>query len=253
MLRVAKVSVLGVLLGGCVSVNNQGGTWTTEARANLQTRLGMSYLKLGRLEPATEALAKALTISPNNSNAHHSMAILQLRLNDVEAAERHFLRAVKSDSSNYSAYNDFGGYLCKMDRIDEGLAQFRKAQNNPYNAALYISQLGAGMCYLRIAKWVEAEQLISEALKSRPKLGMALYQMGRISYARGQHFRARGYLQRLFDMDTRSAESLALAVRNELKLGAKDLVKRYAQQLRSEFPGSPESRDIDRLLTNAND
>ena len=241
-----------VLTTGCVSVP-VGNKWSIGSRVDIQTRLGLSYMKLGRLEPAALALGRALALAPNDSRANHAMALFQLRISDRAAAEPYFRQAVDTDNDNFSARNDFGGYLCQSGRMEEGLVQFDSALRNPYNDRLYISQLGAGACYVRILNWKEAEGYFFLALVGRPKLAMALYQMAEVTFAQADHLRTRAYLQRFFDTGAESAASLLLAVRNELKLQASDLVQLHADRLRTEFPTSSEASDMARLMAKAND
>ena len=241
-----------VLMTGCVSVP-LGNKWTVDSRVDIQTRLGLSYMKLGRLEPAGLALGRALALAPNDSRANHAMALFQLRVSDRAAAEPYFLQAVNTDNNNFSARNDFGGYLCQSGRMEEGLAQFDRALRNPYNDRLYVSQLGAGACYVRILNWKEAEGYFLLALVGRPKLAPALYQMAEVTFAQADHLRTRAYLQRYFDTGAESAASLLLAVRNELKLKASDLAQLHANRLRLEFPTSSEASAIARLMANSND
>ena len=241
-----------VLTTGCVSVP-VGNKWSVDSRVDIQTRLGLSYMKLGRLEPAALALGRALALAPNDSRANHAMALFQLRISDRAAAEPYFAQAVDTDNDNFSARNDFGGYLCQSGRMEEGLVQFDRALRNPYNDRLYISQLGAGACYVRILNWKEAEGYLLLALVGRPKLAMALYQMAEVTFAQADHLRTRAYLQRFFDTGAGSAASLSLAVRNELKLQASDLVQLHADRLRTEFPTSSEASDMARLMAKAND
>ena len=210
-------------------------------------------MKLGRLEPARVALGRALSLAPSDSRANHAMALLQLRISDRIAAEPYFAQAVDADNDNFSARNDFGGYLCQSGRMKEGLAQFDSALRNPYNDALYISQLGAGACYVRILDWKEAERFFALALVARPNLPLALYKMAEVTFAQADHLRTRAYLQRFFDTGASSAAGLSLAVRNERKLNATDLVQLYANRLRAKFPESSEASNIARLMVNAND
>jgi type IV pilus assembly protein PilF len=242
-----------VLTTGCVSVSPSANKWTVESRVDIQTRLGLSYMKLGRLEPASQALERALALAPNNSRANHAMALFQLRVSDRAAAEPYFAQAVDTDNDNFSAHNDFGGYLCQSGRIEEGLVQFNSALRNPYNDALYISQLGTGACYVRVLNWKEAERYFLLALVGRPKLALALYHMAKVAFSQADHLRTRAYLQRFFDTGAESAASLLLAVRNELQLKASDLVLLHANRLRAEFPESSEASDMARLMANAND
>ena len=241
-----------VLTTGCVSVP-VGNKWSIGSRVDIQTRLGLSYMKLGRLEPASSALGKALALAPNDSGANHAMALFQLRISERAAAETYFRQAGDTDNNNFSARNDFGGYLCQSGRMEEGLVQFDSALRNPYNDRLYISQLGAGACYVRILNWKEAEGYLLLALVGRPKLALALYQMAEVAFAQADHLRTRAYLQRFFDTGAGSAASLSLAVRNELKLKASDLVQLHANRLRTEFPQSTEASDIAQLMAKAND
>jgi len=241
-----------VLTTGCVSVP-VGNKWSVDSRVDIQTRLGLSYMKLGRLEPAALALGRALALAPNDSRANHAMALFQLRISDRAAAEPYFRQAVDTDNNNFSARNDYGGYLCQSGRMEEGLVQFDSALRNPYNDRLYISQLGAGACYVRILNWKEAEGYLLLALVGRPKLALALYQMAEVAFAQADHLRTRAYLQRFFDTGAESAASLLLAVRNELKLQASDLVQLHADRLRTEFPTSSEASDMARLMAKAND
>jgi len=242
-----------LLATGCVGVDSSNNKWTVDSRVDIQTRLGLSYMKLGRFEPASLALERALALAPNHSRANHAMALLQLRISDRVAAEPYFLQAIDTDNDNFSARNDFGGYLCQSGRVEEGLVQFDSALRNPYNDALYISQLGAGACYVRILNWKEAERLFALALAQQPTLPPALYQMAEVMFAQADHFRTRAYLQRFFDTGAGSAASLSLAVRNELKLKASDLAQLHANRLRLEFPASSEASAIARLMANSND
>ena len=241
-----------VLMTGCVSVP-LGNKWNIDSRVDIQTRLGLSYMKLGRLESAGLALGRALALAPNASRANHAMALFQLRVDDRAAAEQYFRQAVETDNDNFSARNDFGGYLCQSGRAEEGLAQFDRALRNPYNDRLYISQLGAGACYARILNWKEAEGYLALALVARPRLALALYQMAKVTFAQADYLRTRAYLQRFFDTGAGSAASLSLAVRNEFKLKAPDLVQLHADRLRTEFPQSTEASDIAQLMAKAND
>lgn len=201
-----------------------------------------------RLDIARDELELALDLAPRDSNANHSMAMLQLRLNNRETAERHFRTAINSDPANFRARNDYGSYLCAVGKTEQGVAQFEAALVNPLNEIPQISSLGAGLCYVEAEDWEQAREKLVLSLSRDPDLKGALYQMAAVSFAQGQYLSARGYLQRFFADGSKTADSLFLAVRNEQKLGAQDLVDEYAQQLRASFPASPKVQELRTLL-----
>jgi Tfp pilus assembly protein PilF len=64
----------------------------------------------------------------------------------------------------------------------------------------------------------------------------------------GENLSARAFLERYFGTGTASADSLLLAVRNEQKLRAKDLVVQYASKLRSDYPASEQVEELRAIM-----
>jgi type IV pilus assembly protein PilF len=176
------------------------------------------------------------------------MATLHAALGETEPARRHYQRAVRYDEGNFLARNDYGRFLCERDQVEDGIEQFRQAMDNPLNRQLQQSTYGAAACLIRAGRTAEARELLARTLRIDPNMKPALYQMAVISHDGGDHLSARGYLERFFDGGAATAAALLLAVRNELKLGAGDLVDVYAKQLRTQFPRSPELARLRELL-----
>ena len=85
-------------------------------------------------------------------------------------------------------------------------------------------------------------------MAARPENRFILYESAVVSYELGKFLSARGYLERYLEHGTPSADSLLLAVKNELRLGSNELVQLYAYQLRSKYPTSLQAQKARSLL-----
>lgn len=239
VVALVAVSLLG--LGGCVTTTTGGlggEKWDSSERAALHTRLGVNYLQQGQLEVAREELDLALRIEPNSSDANLAMAKLQLRLDSPRDAHVHFQRAVRNNPESVGARNDFGFFLCNQGDYADGLAQFNAALNNPLNNAQYVTLYGAAECERQAGNLEQAVASYELALRLQPDMRQALMRLAVINFDQGEYFTARAYLERFFQDRFYTADSLYLAVRNELALNRRDLAGEYARLLRERFPGS---------------
>ena len=76
-------------------------------------QLAAGYLQQGQFDAAKEKLDKALEIAPDDPQANNVMALLQWRLKNHDAAERHFQRALgsKAGGINPDVQHNYGAYL----------------------------------------------------------------------------------------------------------------------------------------------
>ena len=77
---------------------------------------------------AEEAVKKALALDPKLAEAHASFGYFKLRFqNDYKGAEREFLRAIELNPKYAPAHHFYGMLLGGVDRMDDVLAERRKA------------------------------------------------------------------------------------------------------------------------------
>jgi len=108
-LNVAALTVVILLLTGCVTDDQGSKTWSVPQRVDLHTRLGLAYLQQGRLAAAQEALEYALALGPGHSGAHHAMALLKLNLGHTTLAREHYEHAiVASETTSAVIYAPWG-------------------------------------------------------------------------------------------------------------------------------------------------
>ncbi|MFQ5759872.1 MAG: type IV pilus biogenesis/stability protein PilW [Acidiferrobacterales bacterium] len=248
MTRIFGAILIGTLLMGCASSQERKAL---QARKDnvviLNTQLAAAYLQRGQPEIALHNISKALALAPNDSQANNVMALLQWRLKENDAAERHFRRALKSQPDNSEARNNYGAFLCERGEVDKAVKQFELALADPLYTTPAQANLNAGLCLMKKPAPVAAESYFREVLKLDPKRKEALYQMAKISYDSGETYSARGFIQRFFEIANDTPSSLLLAVRIEGKLRAKDAEASYALRLRGKFPDSPEAQELRKL------
>ena len=77
---------------------------------------------------AQKAANKALELDPNLAEAHTTQAIVHLLLEwDWQAAEREFRQAIILNTNDAAAHHWFSHYFLAMGRLDESLAESRRA------------------------------------------------------------------------------------------------------------------------------
>jgi len=213
--------------------------------AEVQTQLGIGYLREGNLETAFNRLTRALQADPNYSTAHNAMGTLQERLGNNAAAEEHFREAVSLSPTDSSAQSNYGSLLCRTGRYDEGEQRFLQALKNSLYERPEVAYSNAGLCMQTAGRQDKAEAYFRSALEQNPRIPVALVGMAQLCFETGRFLPARAYLQRYQELTELDAKTLWLGVRIERELGDKKSANRYASKLRRQFPDSEETRELD--------
>ncbi len=245
-LRVGLFALVVVLTAGCTSTaerNQSDERLRKLVDTNIQLAAG--YLQQGQMDAAKEKLDKALELSPDDPQANNVMALLQWRLRNYDAAERHFQRAIgsKTGGINPDVQHNYGAFLCDRSRVDEAMTWFERAIANPQYPTPDLANLNAGLCLLKKPDRAAAERYFRQALQRNPVLAPALLQMARLSYESGNVISARGFMERYVKAGPETAESLWLGVRVERSLGNRNAEANYALRLKGKFPDAPETQE----------
>lgn len=248
-------AALTVLLAGCAGnphllqqaeepVSQQ--TMTTEAgqRAKVHTELGGLYLSKGNLGVALDEVRKALSADANYAPAHNLMGLVRMQLRENALAEQSFKRALSLAPADPEINNSFGWFLCQTGREQLSFQYFQTAIKSPLYATPTMPYTNAGICALRLKDDKAAEDYFLKALRADAANARAMYFLADIAYRQGRLADARRYLDDLSQRVEPTAEILWLGVRTERGLGDRAAEARYAFQLRSKFPGSPEARRL---------
>jgi type IV pilus assembly protein PilF len=241
-------ALLSILATGCATTGDPDGLVsaptprTASPVAELQTQLGIGYLSEGQLELAWKRLHRAIEADPNYSTAHNAMGLLYDRLNEIDKAEHHLRRAVQLNPTDAAAQVNYGAFLCRQGRYEEGEERMLRALKNSLYPSPEVAYANAGLCLKNAGDAEKAESYFRSSLQIEPRMAVALYQMAELSFDRGNHLSARGYLQRYLEVAQHSPRTLWLGIRVERELGDRDAAASYAMLLRGRYPDARETQ-----------
>ena len=244
-----------VLLAGCAGnprLSQQLGepvsqqTMTTEAgqRAKVHTELGGLYLSRGNASVALDEANQAISADAGYAPAYNLMGLVRMQLGENALAEQSFKRALGLAPSDPEINNSFGWFLCQTGREQLSFKYFQTAVKSPLYATPTMPYTNAGICALRLKDDEAAEGYFLKALRVDAANARAMYFLADIAYRHGRLTDARRYIDDLNRRVEPTAEILWLGVRTERGLGDRSAEARYAAQLRSKFPDSPQTRRL---------
>lgn len=244
--------------GGCATMPGAGSSAPTaerplldlppaneaQARAKINTELGMAYLEVRRFDVALDEARFALEQDPGYAPAHHLIALVHMFIGDTDAAREQFLRALRSAPNDPDFNNSYGWFQCSLGEEQEGLKRLALAARNPYYRHATRAYANAGLCYLRLGQDEAAMEQFQRAVIVDGSNTQALYHLAAIAYRRGDPGAAREHLVQLHQQREPTAESAWLGLRAERLLGNREAEASYAAQLRGRFQYSPEYRNL---------
>lgn len=245
---------LAFTLSGCANqagVKEGGeGAIATEIRstdrlAEINTQLGVEYMKDGKYETALKKLEKAIEIDSNYARAYDVLGLLYTRLGENADAEKNFKRALQLAPGDSSILNNYGQFLCRNGKAAEGQAMFAKAVENPLYQTPENTYTNAAICALEQQKdRPAAQEFLRKALERNPEMPVALLWMSQVTYESNNYMAAKGYFERYKQVASHTPESLYLGVQIEQKLGDSETADNYAALLKEKFPDSQETHQL---------
>lgn len=245
MLARGFICLLIIMCAACQEVGDTGNirpSKTTNEVTQTNLNLAIAYMKERRYEEALMRLEKAKKSDSKYSPIYNAYGLLYQQLNKPSLAERHFKKAIRLDANDSSALNNYGRLLCHQNRIDEGVAKFKAAIDNPLYQNAYIASTNAGLCLYQAGRLDEAEQFFRDSLQINPNMSPALVKMSEIEFQQGNYELAKNYLERYQNISDHSSKSLWLGVRIEQQLGNKNAVSSYGLKLKTMFPDTIETK-----------
>ncbi|MGK0673718.1 MAG: type IV pilus biogenesis/stability protein PilW [Halothiobacillaceae bacterium] len=240
--------LLAALLVGCSSSPSREESTDNAARAaQVNVQLGLGYLQRGQKRAAAEKLARALEQDPKSALVQHANALLQDVLGETEAAERYFRRAIELDPKDSEVHNNYGAFLCRHKRFDEGVAMLEQALANPLYATPEFAWSNIGLCRRQAGQLESAEAALRKAVQINPRHASAWLQLAETQLELGQAKQAQSSLARYHELAPQGPASLLLAARIEKALGQRQAQAHYELLLRGKFPDSDEARRLEEM------
>ena len=158
----------------------------------IETNLGASLLKIGKIDEATLHFSEALRISPDLVAPLNHLGFILLDQGKYQEASEHFLKIIQAQPYNAKAHAGLGKVLQRTGRLEEATEHLLKAvQINPYNVEAY-NDLGGAL--IQQGRVQEAADYFSKLLQIFPdsvvghnNMGVTLAQLGKMQEA-GEHF-----------------------------------------------------------------
>lgn len=238
--------VAAVLLAGCAGLQ-PGASPDQRRAAEVNSELGISYLRQGDLRQAEHALERAVQFDPQFAMAHLGMASLRERQGLIDDALKHYREALTLDPRDPYVQTNLGDLLCRQGEVTEGRGLLEKAAANPSYPARHVAMVGAGVCALEAGETERAERRMREALEINPRYPDALFELAHLTYADDRPLQTRAFLSRLNALGVVTPESLLLCYRAEMQLGNRDDAQRCAQRLMRDFADSEAAAELLRL------
>ena len=233
------------LLGACATPSKQPARDSdAQTPAEVNTQLGIEYMRKGMYEASLEKFKKALAQNPRLAIAHASIAVLYEQLGENELADKHYVKAYQLNPNDSLILNNYGQYLCRIGRLEEADQMFTKALQDPLYRSPETILTNAGLCAEKRPDAELAEKYFRQALQKNPIFQPALRQMVRNSFAQQHYLATRAYLQRLQELAPLTAEFLWIGVRTEVELGDRNASSSYAMLLRNGFPESEQAQAL---------
>ncbi len=246
-LVVTALALLSVLAGCETTPSKEAPTprdGKARENAQLQTQLGISYMRQGKLERALQRFQSAETVDPTYAPTQNALGLLYERLRQPQEAGRRYRRATELDPTFASARNNYGGWLCRTGEFAEAEAQFRAAAENPLYDVPHLALFNAGVCMQRKGDNAAAMKYFRRCLDRNPKFSQSLYALSALNLTEKNYLSARAYFQRYLEVGQHTPKTLWLGIRIERILGDKNAVSSYSMLLRRKYPDSKEAQRL---------
>ena len=202
---------------------------------------GLAHAVEGRLEPAVEALSRALVEQPDNAEGHNNLGLVLQRLGRPEEALASFRRALRIRPAYAMALTNLGAALAGLGRHDEAIGCYAAALDlepadlaaaNNLAAALHAlgrddeavgrlrgliaaapdfvdAHINLGAILRKTDQLPEAIDLYRAAVRLRPEDAALRLIVAHLLLDTGRHGEAREHFSRVIDADLQSAPAHA--------------------------------------------
>lgn len=244
--------LVSILLTGCNTMMQSeeatgelGEEKQQYSEANTFIKLATVYMERGNYGAALSNARKAVEADKRNPNSYTVLGLVHETLGELDLAEKNYRQAISLDPKDPYALNAYGRLLCNQEKYDESLEYFQRSVDNPLYPTPWIPLTNAGVCARSSSNPAQAEEYFRQALERNGAYPIALFHMARIKFEQQNMLSARAYIERYREVAQPTAELLWLGVQVERQLNDLDQAGSYGIQLRSLFPDSEETRELD--------
>ncbi|MBU2113543.1 MAG: type IV pilus biogenesis/stability protein PilW [Gammaproteobacteria bacterium] len=256
-MRVVKLKVLfgislcSVLsLTGCVSKQSYVGsdkpvsdrTFDNIEAARTRISLGLNYLRRGDTSQAKYNLERARSFAPNSAEVHSALAYYYQSVGENKQAEEYFRLSISKDVNYADAYNNFGAFLCQLNRYDEAEQLLLKAISRPGYIRVAESYENLAQCQLQQNNFNKSSAYLDSSISHNSTRITSLTMAAGMAYAMGDIQQAKARLDRIQRLGRVSARTVLLSYLIAEKAGDRETLRNAEQLLLTLYTDTPETR-----------
>jgi len=166
--------------------------------------LGLAYKERKLIKESKDAFERAISIDKEYSEAYNNLGVLYLEEGKYKEAIRYFEKAVKNIfyTTPELAYNNMGFAYEKLNDFSKAEKNYKEAISiNPSFSPAYIN---LARIYEQQVKYKEAEEILNKFLSAFENHLEVNFAMGSFLYRTGQKDKAKKYLIKVINIDSRS-------------------------------------------------
>ena len=215
--------------------------------AEANAKLGVGYMNQGNYELAMVKLTKALKYDEDNYRANHYMGELYRLLGEKKKADEYFKRALDLNNDDPQLLNNYGVFLCEMNRFQEAEGYFDRVLKDPLYKGKALVYENLGLCAKLKGNLAESENHFKRALLMNPKLAKSLLSLAQLKFDQENRISAYSYFEQFSKISQQNSASLWLGVLLERGRGDRGKMASYALRLKNQFPQSKEAELLAKL------
>lgn len=157
--------------------------------------LGNTLKELGKLDAAVASYQLALEVHPEYAEAHNDLGIALRMLGDPAAAETSYRRAIEIAPYYAVAHNNLGNILNERGQLETAIASYGRALEIKPNYARALFNLGnvqseLGQLEAAVASYSKALEIQPDYAEAQNNLGATLHRLGQFDAAEECYRRA---------------------------------------------------------------
>ena len=248
LLGISLCSVLS--LTGCVSKQSYVGsdkpvsdrTFDNIEAARTRISLGLNYLRRGDTSQAKYNLERARSFAPNSAEVHSALAYYYQSVGENKQAEEYFRLSISKDVNYADAYNNFGAFLCQLNRYDEAEQLLLKAISRPGYIRVAESYENLAQCQLQQNNFNKSSAYLDNSISHNSTRITSLTMAAGLAYAMGDIQQAKARLDRIQRLGRVSARTVLLSYLIAEKNGDRETLRNAEQLLLTLYTDTPETR-----------
>lgn len=206
--------------------------------------LGLNYLSEGNRDQARQNLLRALEIDSNSASANNGIALLYQVDRELDLAESHFNKALKTDKNFTQARNNYARFLYMEGRHADARDQYKLVTEDVNYRLRSQGFIGLALSEKALGNIGSAEAALQRSLSLNPRNALAALELTQLKYDQKDYVTSKEYLDRFEATSRSTARSLSLGIQLAEKFGDDKSREGYAMALKNMFPESREAREL---------